>query len=146
MTPSTDLLSGEVDTRPETSPYADCTVKLQFKDGSKYTIPYPLFRKWPKLISLAHRSQTVPVYIDWDIGHTLVHYLFTDTYQCLKPKGPPHEKLTAEFTTSVRVYVLSRCLKSSHLEELAKIQIQRLGGRLPIRTVLDQVRKAYPDP
>lgn len=81
------------------------------------------------------------------MGHTLVHYLFTNTYQSLAPKGrSPHEKVAAEFATSIRVYAFARKYELFSLEELAKLEIERLGNALRFSMVLDLVRDAYPDP
>ncbi|KAH8743265.1 hypothetical protein F5883DRAFT_593673 [Diaporthe sp. PMI_573] len=116
-------------------------------DGTVFTVPSPLLYKCSKLLSLSHWGQTVRLDITGDIGHILVHYLFTDTYQCLKPKGSsPDDQLAAEFTTSVRVYILARNYESPNLEELAKCEIQRLGNGLRFPTIIDLVRVAYPDP
>lgn len=147
MSLDADCLAKEVDTRLELSPYAASSVNLHLKDGTTFTIPSPLLRKCPKLPSPPPFSQTIRLEITRDIGHILVHYLFTDTYQCLRPKGSsPYGKLAAEFTTSVRVYALAREYALPSLEELAKREIERLGNGLRFPMVLDLVQSAYPDP
>lgn len=47
---------------------------------------------------------------------------------------------------SIQVYVLAREYELSSLEELAKLEIERLGNGLRFSMVLDLVRDAYPDP
>jgi len=117
------------------------------KDGTIFRIPRPLLHKGPKLRNESPWSQTVRLEITQEVGHTLVHYLFTDTYQCLAPKGrSPHEKVAAELTTSIRVYALAREYELFSLQELAKLEIERLGNGLRFSVVLGLVRDAYPDP
>lgn len=80
-------------------------------------------------------------------GHTLVHYLFTDTYQCLAPKAWfPHAKVAAGLTTSIRVCALAREYELFSLEELAKLENERLGNGLSFSIILGLVRDVYPDP
>ncbi|PNP56870.1 hypothetical protein THARTR1_03105 [Trichoderma harzianum] len=82
-----------------------------------------------------------------EVAHVVVHYLFTDTYQCLRPKGSSlNEKLIAEFLTSIRVYVVARDYKLPLLEELAQAEITRLGSGFRIPLVFDLVQEAYPHP
>lgn len=82
-----------------------------------------------------------------EVAHVVVHYLFTDTYQCLRPKGSSlNEKLIAEFLTSIRVYIVARDYKLPLLEELAQAEITRLGSGFRIPLVFDLVQEAYPHP
>ncbi len=85
--------------------------------------------------------------ISVDVGHVLAHYLFTGTYQCLKPIGLfPSENDAAEFATGVRVYAFAREYELLSLEELAKREIEKLGCDLPFSLVLDLLERAYRDP
>ncbi|KAK3305071.1 uncharacterized protein B0T15DRAFT_484814 [Chaetomium strumarium] len=142
-----DRFPEEVDMRPESSPYTADIVSLLLKDGTALNIPSPLLRRCPKLPCTSIWSTTPRLEITQEVGHVLAHYLFTDTYQCLKPKGlSPHEEAAAEFTTSIQVYALAREYELSSLEELAKLEIERLGNGLPFSVVLEIVRDAYPEP
>lgn len=77
--------------------------------------------------------------------HIFIHYLFTNTYQCLRPQGvSSSEKLHSEFSTAVRVYALAREYDLPSLEELAKVQMKRLNNELPFSVVLSLVLRAYP--
>lgn len=77
--------------------------------------------------------------------HVLVHYLFTNTYQCLRSKGTTkHEKATTEFVTAVRAYALSRKYEISSLEELAGVEMQKLSNMLHFSVVFSLVQGAYP--
>ncbi|KAG5968721.1 hypothetical protein E4U56_000264 [Claviceps arundinis] len=143
--PTPDPSDKPADTRPETSPYASCCATLRFQNGSEYTVPSALLQKFPKLSFSLGKSTFVSC--TEDVGHVLTHYLYTDTYQSLRPKGlSSHDKRIAEFTTSVRVYVLARQMGSVSLEELARAEIERLGDGLLFATVVSQMRIAYPEP
>ncbi|KAK2599158.1 hypothetical protein QQS21_005348 [Conoideocrella luteorostrata] len=139
--------SKEVNARAETSPYTAPHVWLHVQDESKFTILSSLLPKCPKLPPPSELGGVIHLDISYDIGHTFVHYLFTDTYQCLKPEGvSPHDKLIAEFTTSIRVYILARELGSILLERLTRLEIERLGKGLRFPAILDLVRSVYPNP
>ncbi|KAG6144933.1 hypothetical protein E4U34_001433 [Claviceps purpurea] len=143
--PTPDPSDKPADTRPETSPYASCCATLRFQNGSEYTVPSALLQKFPKLSFSLGKSTFISC--TEDVGHVLTHYLYTDTYQSLRPKGlSSHDKRIAEFTTSVRVYVLARQMGSVPLEELARAEIERLGDGLLFATVVSQMRIAYPEP
>ncbi|KAG5924466.1 hypothetical protein E4U61_000402 [Claviceps capensis] len=143
--PTPDPSDKPADTRPETSPYASCCATLRFQNGSEYTVPSALLQKFPKLSFSLGKSTFISC--TEDVGHVLTHYLYTDTYQSLRPKGlSSHDKRIAEFTTSVRVYVLARQMGSVPLEGLARAEIQRLGDGLLFATVVSQMRIAYPEP
>ncbi|KAH9991680.1 hypothetical protein F4779DRAFT_632010 [Xylariaceae sp. FL0662B] len=144
-----DCLAEEVDTRFESSPYAASSIGVYF--GNEVTplhIPIPLLCKSLKLSSLSRWGDTLRLgKVSPDAGHVLIHYLFTDNYQSLKPKGSsPHEKLVAEFTTAVKAYAAARLYELLSLEELSKREIERLGEKLSFPLVLDLVQDAYPDP
>lgn len=81
-----------------------------------------------------------------NVGHVLVHFLYTNTYQCLKPKGTSvQDRLEAELTTSVGVYAAAQAFEIQDLENLAKAEIERLGSRVKLPTILDLVEEAYTD-
>jgi hypothetical protein len=71
-------------------------------------------------------------------GHTLVHYLYTGTYQTLGVKvenavAPAHIKLKQALLT----FVLASAYGIQDLERLAKEQIEIYGGRMSFVQVLD---------
>ncbi|KAK5994032.1 hypothetical protein PT974_07472 [Cladobotryum mycophilum] len=144
---ASDSSAVAVDARPESSPYATDNIKLNMQSDYHLYIPPHLLAKSPELASMRRGRYSRDVDISPDAGHVLVHYLFTDTYQCLRPKGSsPHEKAVAEFLTSIRVYAAARKFELASLEELAKVQIQRLGDELRVLLVFDLVRNEYPNP
>ncbi|KFA46576.1 hypothetical protein S40293_09231 [Stachybotrys chartarum IBT 40293] len=150
MNQSPDLAttSEDADTRPESSPYEASVVKLRFKDGTELTVLDSLLRKSSSLPRLCSPGSYIPFeHVRKEVGHVLVHYLFTDKYQCLRPKGSSlDERLADEFATSVQIYALARKYELPYLEELAKDEIERLGKRLSVSVLLDIVQSAYPEP
>lgn len=80
-----------------------------------------------------------------EVGHVLVHYILTGTYQCLQPKGSsPNERSAAEFATSVQVYVRARKYDLPALETLAKGEMERLGRHLPVTQLLNLMTDKHP--
>lgn len=128
------------------SPYATPSATLQLKDASRLYVPAHLLTKSHKISSL-YREDVYYLDVSHDVGHVLVHYLFTDTYQCLQSRGSSrNEKLIAEFTTSIHVYIAAREYGLSPLEELAKAEIMRLGDGFRIPEVFEIIQEAYPNP
>ncbi|KAK2600239.1 hypothetical protein QQS21_005035 [Conoideocrella luteorostrata] len=82
-----------------------------------------------------------------EAGHVLVHHLFTGTYQCLKPLGlSPCDKIIAEYTTSIQVYIAAREHDLDTLIDQAKDEIARLGATLDLTAIFRAVKSAYPSP
>ncbi|KAK4059910.1 hypothetical protein Trihar35433_10454 [Trichoderma harzianum] len=133
-------------TRLDVSPYAAPSAVLQLQDASRLYVPAHLLVKSPKLSS-PDENGIYHLDMPHEVAHVVVHYLFTDTYQCLRPKGSSlNEKLIAEFLTSIRVYIVARDYKLPLLEELAQAEITRLGSGFRIPLVFDLVQEAYPHP
>lgn len=117
------------------------------KDGSEIAIPRPLLRKSPELHRLAASTHTLQLSITHDIGYVLVHFLLTDAYQCPEAKASsPGERLASEFAISAGVYALARDYRILALKELAKSQMETLGNKLHLATIIDLIRNVYPDP
>jgi hypothetical protein len=72
-----------------------------------------------------------------DTGHVIIHYLVTNTYQCLKPRVEVPEKKNAfEFVTALRVYIAAEELSLNQLRELAREELVRLGDKLELSTLI----------
>ncbi|UKZ82415.1 hypothetical protein TrVFT333_010203 [Trichoderma virens FT-333] len=134
------------DSRPETSPYEVPSVALYFANGCTLYISPRLLAQSPKLERyLLNPSPLLD--ISKDVGHVLVHYLTTGSYQSLKSINlSPQEEVVADFLTGIRVYTAAKTFVLPNLVELAKAEIERLGGRLQLSLVFDLLRDAYPDP
>ncbi|KAH8894684.1 hypothetical protein GQ53DRAFT_839658 [Thozetella sp. PMI_491] len=143
-----DAFYDDVDTRPESSPYTGASVRIHFmKDATSATLPQPFLSKFPKLPLPSLWSDAAQLDISQDIGHVLVHHLFTGTYQCLRPnKSSSYESLVTEFTTSIQVYNFAREYEIPSLEALAKGEIERLGNGLSFPMILNLLQSVYPEP
>ncbi|ORY54461.1 uncharacterized protein BCR38DRAFT_415278 [Pseudomassariella vexata] len=57
-----------------------------------------------------------------EVGHVLVHHLFTETFQCLALEGSTHrEQQVTELMTCIRVYTVAWDYKLSSLKDQARI-------------------------
>jgi hypothetical protein len=83
--------------------------------------------------------------VDEDIGHTLVHYLYTGSYQTLKPQGisGPPDSLT-EYKRAALVYCSARLYQLDDLATHAINNMQLFDKELSIIQILDIARDVYP--
>lgn len=133
----------EIDTRPETSPYASPPCTIPF--ASPLTVPLDFLQKSPRLqAAYENRLPELPD-IPEDIGHVLVHYLHTGTYESLKPKETESPaKEIYEFSTSIRAYATARTYDLPDLMRLAQIRIEKFGDGLTLPALLEITRDAHP--
>ncbi|KAM0201877.1 hypothetical protein ACHAPI_001933 [Fusarium lateritium] len=126
-------------------PYASeiCAVYCQGK-GPLY-INRDLLRRSNELFSAAvvedNFSSTLgDVHLEdvtFDTGHVIIHYLVTNTYQCLRPRVEVTERKNAlEFVTALRVYIAAEKLSLNELRELAREELVRLGDKLELPTLI----------
>ena len=73
--------------------------------------------------------------IDEDIGHTLVHFLYTGEYQTLSPLTVLDNAI--EYKRSIRLYCVARGYELDDLVSHAKIKMRELIEGLPIFSILD---------
>ena len=88
-----------------------------------------------------------------DIGHSLVHYLYTGTYQTMKPQtiseaGPggainPANHDLLEYRRSVRLYCVARTYGLDELKRLSMHHIEISRDGISIWDVLDITEEAY---
>ena len=82
--------------------------------------------------------------IDDETGHTLVHYLYTGTYQTLKLLNVSGDaKRLCEYKRSVRTYCVARKYGIAGLEVLAKTFIERFKDQVSIVDALETAEEAY---
>lgn len=112
-------------------------------DCAEYPVPKGLLSQCPKWADSRQHTIELPG-VDSDIGHTLVHYLYTGTYQTLKPRGVWWGIKTTEYKRSILVYCAARTYELSGLELLAKDKMRSLGEGISIYDLLDVVTKAWP--
>ncbi|KAF2804327.1 uncharacterized protein BDZ99DRAFT_545605, partial [Mytilinidion resinicola] len=129
---------------------------LTFLIGSNrvsYTVPELYARQSPKWAYSSNpigpfgpyrRTVELPE-VDEDIGHTLVHYLYTGTYQTLKPRGVfGTPKTTTEYRRGFLVYYIARLYGLDGLAEHAIKNMEMFDQGLSIFEILDIARDLYP--
>ena len=82
--------------------------------------------------------------VDEDVGHTVVHFLYTGGYQTVRSsldKGTTD--LAREYKRSILVYHASRAWGLADLEILAKQNMQHLDEDLPVLEILRVVRDVF---
>ncbi|KXX75560.1 Coiled-coil domain-containing protein 8 [Madurella mycetomatis] len=133
----------EIDNRPETSPYGSPACTIPF--ASPLTMPLDILKKSPKLhAAYEDRLPELPA-IPGDVGHILVHYLHTGTYGSLKPKSTDKvSKQICELKTSIQTYAAARAYDLPDLMRLAEAKIDKYGEGLPLPSLLEVARDAYP--
>ncbi|KAK1778672.1 hypothetical protein QBC45DRAFT_158899 [Copromyces sp. CBS 386.78] len=134
-----------IDHRPDTSPYASPACNLPFASPMVVALDV-LKNKAPKLYA-AYDSQSpeLPT-ISEEIGHVIVHYLYTSKYESLKPTGD--DKLArqiVELKTAIKVYIFARAYELPDLVRLAERNIEKFGDGMALPTLLEVASDAYPN-
>ncbi|KAI9782555.1 MAG: hypothetical protein M1816_001852 [Peltula sp. TS41687] len=140
----------EEDSQPQSSPYITPVFILSIGlSGMQYTVLEKFLcqcSEWMSLCQSNPLNRTIKLpELDEDIGHTLVHYLYTNTYQTLRLSGTSdNAKTVIEYKRSVLIYCAARRYGLDGLEVLAKDRIRSFDGRISIFDVLDVAKGAYP--
>ena len=132
-------LTSATNSRPYGSPA--CTIPF----ASPLTVPLDILKKSPKLqAAYESRLPELPT-IPEDVGHVLVHYLHTGTYESLRPKPTSTmSKQICELKTSIQAYAAARAYDLPDLMRLAEAKIDKYGEGLPLPALLEVARDAYP--
>ncbi|KAH4677974.1 hypothetical protein HBI68_196530 [Parastagonospora nodorum] len=126
------------------SPYASDPVAIDCGPGLiTYPVPKHLLRS-PKWLTTDGGGTICLPGVSAATGHTLVHYLYTGTYQALEAKGeatapPAHLK----FEQALSTFVLASTYELQTLEILAKERIKMYGNRMALVEILDTARKEF---
>jgi hypothetical protein len=82
--------------------------------------------------------------VDEDIGHTLVHFFCTGTYETIRSVPDPGlSTLATEYRRSLQVYHAATKYKLHDLELFAKKHIEVFDESLPIFNILQEVAKIF---
>ncbi|KAL5360721.1 hypothetical protein BJX96DRAFT_74222 [Aspergillus floccosus] len=134
-------------TQRGTSPYSTQAMILHIgppntDTTSRYIVPeyhlrpYPqLNTRWGDVIQLSD--------IHPDVGHTLVHYLYTGAYETLKRPSSERSQRAIEFQRSVHVYHAARVYEISGLEQYAKEYMRRFDDAATLFDILDVGREVF---
>jgi hypothetical protein len=80
--------------------------------------------------------------VDEDIGHTIVHFLYTGGYETLSSASSP-DSIPKEFKRSVQVYCAAMVYGIHGLAVLAKKYVEILGECVPIFDILQATRTVF---
>ncbi|KAL2265923.1 hypothetical protein VTJ83DRAFT_5275 [Remersonia thermophila] len=134
----------ELDSRPETSPYASPPCILPF--SNPLTVPLDVLKKCPKLYEAYETRLPELQALSEDVGHVLIHYLHTGTYGSLRPRlADSASKQICELKTSIQVYAAARTYELHGLMRLAEAKIDKHGRGLSLPALLEVARDAYPN-
>ncbi|KAI9730735.1 MAG: hypothetical protein M1834_005704 [Cirrosporium novae-zelandiae] len=145
-----DKPSTQLSNQPETSPYLSQPISLLI--GPTH-VPYHVLKDFlyqsPILADACKfNAWTIELSdVDEDLGHTVVHYLYTGTYQTLKSRdasGDATSRNNTEYKRSIRLYYVARTYSLRGLELLAKNNIIRLEKGVPISEFLDAAEDVFP--
>jgi hypothetical protein len=131
------------------SPYITPTYTLEIGPNKvKYSVPEAFLMKFPKLLDLKEsdlRSKTLllPDVNDID-GHTLVHYLYTGTYQIIKLHDLPSDLMRLiRYRKGLLFYRMAKRYNIVGLDDLAKHEVELASSGIPIDSKLDSAVAFY---
>ncbi|PYH88964.1 hypothetical protein BO71DRAFT_390574 [Aspergillus ellipticus CBS 707.79] len=133
--------------QPEESRYA--TTPYRITIGHEYCVLEHYLRPYPELLRHCHPYHSDYAYgntlrdVNEDIGHTLIHFLYTGKYETMEPQILHISPRALEFERSAHVYHAARQYEISGLEVLAKEYMQRFNDAVTITQILDIARKVY---
>ncbi|KAL5336350.1 hypothetical protein BJX70DRAFT_372832 [Aspergillus crustosus] len=131
--------------QPPSSPYG-CDDVHVIIGGKSYSIPaIYLDNAAPHLHH--HRSWGPNIVLsraDKDIGHTIIHFLCTGTYETLSdPVKLGETRLEREYNRSLLVYKAATTYSLSELADLAKGYIERFTRSVTIYVILERISQAF---
>ncbi|KAE8337513.1 hypothetical protein BDV24DRAFT_139981 [Aspergillus arachidicola] len=150
----TSYIDGEVREYPQptTSPYKAPVVTLII-GRDEYIIPefylrqFPQLRRSPKAFEQGYNPSlkfVSSIDVDEDIGHTLVHYLYTGEYETLRDgPDPTIPRRTIEYRRSAFAYLAARKYGLGGLEAHAKHYIEVFDRDVPTPDILRIARSIY---
>lgn len=132
------------------SPYITAPVSLLIgPNRERYTVPQAFLSESPQWSRPdSPDSWSLQAHIDLagvneEVGHTLVHYLYTGTFQKLQSLEDDAYDLTAELEENVHLYGIATKYGLAGLRELVLEKIQNQEGLGAIFDILDTIKEAY---
>lgn len=137
----------------ETSPYASPTIVARIgTNGTHYTLFKAMIEPYPGLQARINQKKPgscieLPE-VDDDIGHTFVHWIYTQNYNTLGLGGIPEPaRAAAEFKKSVLTYFAARSCSLDQLEEITKAKMDQFSRQITvfdIQKIVAQVSSKLP--
>ncbi|CAG8119635.1 unnamed protein product [Penicillium nalgiovense] len=113
--------------------------------NKRYGVPAQFLQNYQKLVLASLGSSTIFMSdIDEDVGHTLVHFLYTGGYETISsPLDEGISDLAREYKRSVLVYHASRTWGLTDLEVLSQQKMLHLDEELPVLGILRIMRDIF---
>ncbi|KAK1991470.1 hypothetical protein LX36DRAFT_531044, partial [Colletotrichum falcatum] len=126
-------------TGPKVSPYSSTSCRVYFRSGKPFRVPRDLLCDEFKNMRRGSgevRLKNVPD----EVGHVIVHYLYTRTWQTLEGADPPEDAAGPpppdRLEVGMHVYAAAQTYGMPGLAELARQDISRRAAPLPALQVL----------
>jgi len=130
------------------SPYATSPVVLLFGSIRKrYHVPGSMVQKLENAPDPGWAGEIWIRDVDADIGHVLIHFLHTGTYQTLNDRmaengEPSSAEITRnEFQKAVLVLQAATTYGLPRLQELAQAEMQRQGRQMNLRSAISAIKE-----
>lgn len=112
---------------------------------TKYGIPGNLLQDYPKLTQDPTRNPHIALAdVEEDVGHTLVHFLYSGSYETIDSTLTEGTYMEREYQRSLLVYQASRTYNILNLGELAKKYIEHFDKAIPVYGILQATGRVFP--
>jgi hypothetical protein len=128
------------------SPYTGSPIVLYIgPEQEQYHVPQGLLQNHQWIASLSPWNQAVQLPdVAKATGHTLVHYLYTGTYQTLDDvEASPKEQTRIEFRRAISAYTVGETHNLHGLQQLARQEIGRLDAGMDIFDIVEASKDEY---
>ncbi|KAL2835853.1 hypothetical protein BJY01DRAFT_252294 [Aspergillus pseudoustus] len=127
--------------QPDTSPY-EYPIAGVVIGTKRYGIPVYYLKSIPRVKrQLDWSPEVVLDDVEEDIGHTVIHFLYTGRYETLDSG----HHLAAEYRRGAQAYKAARRYDLFGLEAAARQQIEYFGPHVQLQTILETAREVLPD-
>jgi hypothetical protein len=131
------------------SPYTTPAVTVYFgKSRSVFTVQHAIVDQYPGLKEKLNSDNSIMLdMIEENIGHTLIHFIYTSRYQTLKLDGPDQYPAFTHFKRALFVYCAARLCGITKLEEYIKGKADELQKQLSLfdlQTIAEEVCPKLP--
>lgn len=132
------------------SPYTTRAVTVYFgKSRSVFTVQQAIVDQYPGLKERLNADDSIILdTIEENIGHTLIHFIYTNRYQTLKSDGPDAHPAFTEFKRALLTYCAARLCGIAKLEEYIKGKAEGLQKELSVfelQSIAEEVSTELPE-
>lgn len=131
-------------------PFSSRMVEINFENSAKLSVHRAYWHKNPRLVDMTHRSHIYSTEqcdikdVSVDVGHVLVNWLYTGTYQALN-RGPssgpsPQQALKTAFG----VFSLAGQFDLPELYSLAAHELSQLKTQIDLGSFIEAIQDVYP--